>query len=206
MIIHNPSPNVYHGSQPHCMKKLKRCQWVKEDDKLMLEYHDKEWGTPLWNDNKIFEFLTLESFQAGLSWQIILNKRSNFEKAFVNFDPAKVAKFSKKDLVRLLKDKNIVRNELKIKASINNAEKFLEVKKEFGTFSKYMWRFVGDKPIVNKIKTIKNYKSLNKEAGIWAKDLKKRGFKFLGPTTLYAHMQAVGMVNDHMVGCFKKNK
>ncbi|TSC74658.1 MAG: DNA-3-methyladenine glycosylase I [Parcubacteria group bacterium Gr01-1014_44] len=170
----------------------------------MVEYHDKEWGTPLWNDNKIFEFLTLESFQAGLSWQIILNKRRNFEKAFVNFDPTRVAKFSKKDLARLLKDKGIVRNGLKIKAAINNAEKFLEVKKEFGTFSKYMWQFVGNKPIVNKIRTIKDYKPLSKEAEIWAKDLKKRGFKFLGPTTLYAHMQAVGMVNDHMVGCFKR--
>lgn len=151
----------------------------------MLEYHDKEWGTPLRNDNKIFEFLTLESFQAGLSWQIILNKRRNFEKAFANFAPAMVAEFSKKDLTRLLKDKGIVRNGAKIKAAINNAKKFLEVKKEFGTFSKYMWQF--------------------KEAEIWAKDLKKRGFKFLGPTTLYAHMQAVGMVNDHMAGCFKKN-
>jgi len=170
----------------------------------MEDYHDKEWGVPLRNDRKIFEFLTLESFQAGLSWRMILNKRVNFEKAFSNFDPIKVSRFSKKDLNRLLKDKSIVRNRAKIEATINNAKKFLEVKKEFGTFSTYMWRFVDDKPIVNSIRKVSDYKPLSKEAEIWAKDLKKRGFKFLGPTTLYAHMQAVGMVNDHMTGCFKK--
>lgn len=170
----------------------------------MQEYHDKEWGTPLHEDNKIFEFLVLESFQAGLSWRTILNKRKNFEKVFMNFNPIKVAKFSKKDLSKLLKDKGIVRNRAKIKAAISNAQKFLEVKNEFGTFSKYMWQFVNNRPIVNKIRRVSDYKSLSEEAEIWAKDLKNRGFKFLGPTTLYAHMQAVGMVNDHMVGCFKK--
>ena len=186
------------------MKQPKRCAWVKDNDELMKEYHDKEWGIPLYNDRKIFEFLTLESFQAGLSWRTILNKRVNFEKAFSNFDPIKVSRFSKKDLNRLLKDKSIVRNRAKIEATINNAKKFLDVKKEFGTFSTYMWRFVDDKPIVNSIRKVSDYKPLSKEAEIWAKDLKKRGFKFLGPTTLYAHMQAVGMVNDHMTGCFKK--
>src|SRR3989338_11266867 len=190
--------------QPHCMKQVKRCEWVKNNDELMQEYHDKEWGVPLYNDDKIFEFLTLESFQAGLSWRLVLTKRVNFEKAFANFDPVRVAKFSKKDLNRLLKNKGIIRNVAKIKAALNNANRFLEVKKEFGTFSKYMWQFVDNKQIVNKIRKISDYKSLNKEAEIWAKDLKKRGFKFLGPTTLYAHMQAVGMVNDHMVGCFKR--
>src|SRR3989344_3332629 len=191
-------------TQSHCMKQVKRCEWVKNNDELMQEYHDKEWGVPLYDDDKIFEFLTLESFQAGLSWRIVLTKRVNFEKAFANFDPVRVAKFSKKDLNRLLKNKGIIRNVAKIKAALNNANRFLEVKKEFGTFSKYMWQFVDNKQIVNKIRKISDYKSLNKEAEIWAKDLKKRGFKFLGPTTLYAHMQAVGMVNDHMLGCFMR--
>lgn len=186
------------------MKQLKRCGWVKEGDKLMEKYHDKEWGVPLYKDNKIFEFLILESFQAGLSWRTILNKRNNFKKAFVGFDPVKVAKFSKNDLSRLLNDEGIIRNKLKIQATINNAQRFLEIKNEFGTFSKYMWQFVNDKPIVNKIKKITDYKPLSREAEIWSKDLKKRGFKFLGATTLYAHMQAVGMVNDHMTVCFKK--
>ncbi len=188
------------------MKQIKRCQWVKNSDKLMQEYHDKEWGTPLHDDNKIFEFLTLESFQAGLSWRIILNKRRNFEKVFANFNPVVIAKFSKIDLARLLKDKGIVRNETKIKAAINNAQKFLEVKKEFGTFYRYMWQFVNNKAIISKIRKISDYKPQSREAKIWAKDLKKRGFKFLGPTTVYAHMQAVGMVNDHMMGCFKRKE
>ena len=185
--------------------KQKRCEWVSESDKLMREYHDKEWGTPLYDDRKIFEFLCLESFQAGLSWRTILNKRENFKKAFANFNPIKISKFNKKDFNRLMKDAGIVRNRMKIEAVINNAKKFLEIKKEFGAFSKYMWSFVKNKPVINTIHTIKDYKSMNKEAIIWAKDLKKRGFKFLGPTTLYAHMQAVGMVDDHMVPCFRRS-
>ena len=196
----------YLGSSPGpaAMKQIKRCDWVKNADELMIKYHDQEWGVPLRKDNKIFEFLVLESFQAGLSWRTILNKRKNFEKAFLKFDPVKVSKFSKKEIAKLLNDKGIIRNRAKIEAAINNAKKFLEVKKEFGTFSKYMWSFVNNKPINNKIKKISDYKSLSPEAINWAKDLKKRGFKFLGPTTIYAHMQAVGMVNDHMVGCFRK--
>jgi len=185
-------------------KNLKRCGWVSDGDSLMKEYHDKEWGTPLHDDKKIFEFLCLESFQAGLSWRTILNKRKNFEKAFAGFNPFKVAKFGKKDFTRLMNDKGIVRNKMKIEASINNASKFLEVRKEFGTFSKYMWQFVNNRPIANKVKRVSDYKTKNNEATVWAKDLKKRGFKFLGPTTLYAHMQAVGMVNDHMADCFRK--
>jgi len=168
----------------------------------MVLYHDKEWGRPLYDDNKIFEFLCLEAFQAGLSWRTILNKRENFRKAFAEFDPVKVSKFGKKDFDRLMKDEGIVRNRFKIEATINNASKFLEVKKEFGTFSKYMWSFVGGKPIVHTIRKAKDYKPFNDEAVIWAKDLKKRGFKFLGPTTIYAHMQATGMVDDHMTECF----
>lgn len=170
----------------------------------MQVYHDDEWGTPLYADNKIFEFLTLESFQAGLSWRTILNKRNNFEKAFMNFNPTKIARFSKKDFNRLMSDKGIVRNRAKIEAAINNAQKFLEVKKEFGTFSKYMWQFVNNKPMRNTLRHPSDYRPLSREAEVWAKDLKRRGFKFLGPTTLYAHMQAVGMVNDHMVDCFKR--
>ena len=156
----------------------------------MEAYHDKEWGTPLYDDNKIFEFLCLESFQAGLSWRTILHKRENFKKAFSEFNPAKVTRFGKKDFNRLMKDAGIVRNRLKIEAAINNAERFLEVKKEFGTFSKYMWSFVGA--------------PAHGVSVSWARDLKKRGFKFLGPTTLYAHMQATGMVDDHALGCFRR--
>ncbi|MFH1968563.1 MAG: DNA-3-methyladenine glycosylase I [bacterium] len=184
--------------------KQKRCAWVSDSDDLMVKYHDKEWGVPLHSDKKIFEFLCLESFQAGLSWKTILNKRENFRKAFAYFDPVKVSKFTKKDFNRLMHDKGIVRNHMKIEAAINNASKFLEVKKKFGTFSNYMWGFVHDRPIINTIRTMKDYKPITNEAIIWSKDLKERGFKFLGPTTLYAHMQAVGMVNDHMVGCFRK--
>jgi len=171
---------------------------------LMAKYHDTEWGVPIKDDNKIFEFLVLESFQAGLSWRTILNKRVNFEKAFARFNPKKVVAFTAHDKARLMKNKGIVRNRAKIEAAINNATKFLEIQKEFGTFSKYMWDFVGGKPIVHTIKKMDEYPTSISEAEVWAKDLKKRGFKFLGPTTLYAHMQAVGMVNDHMVRCFKR--
>lgn len=181
----------------------RRCPWGKWDDKTYLDYHDKEWGVPIYNDRIIFEFLVLEGAQAGLSWSTILNKRGGYKKLFANFDPKKVAKFTKRDIERLMKDARIVRNRLKIEATINNAQRFLEVKKEFGTFSKYIWGFVGGKPIVNKIKTPKDYQTITPESTELAKDLKKRGFKFLGPTTIYAHMQATGMVNDHTVDCFR---
>lgn len=185
-------------------KTLTRCAWVGADDELMQKYHDEEWGVPLYDDNAIFEFLCLEAFQAGLSWKTILYKRENFRKAFANFNPVKVSKFGDKDIARLMQDAGIVRNSLKIHATINNASKFLAVQKEFGTFSNYMWGFVGGKPIIHTIKTLADYKPVEAEAITWAKDLKRRGFKFLGPTTLYAHMQATGMVNDHMEHCFKK--
>ena len=186
-------------------QNIQRCAWT-QNDPLMEEYHDKEWGVPLYDDIKIFEFLCLESFQSGLSWKIVLNKRKNFEEAFARFNPVTVSKFTKKDAERLLNNKGIIRNRLKIEATINNAVRFLEVKKEFGTFSNYMWSFVNNRPITNKIVKESDYKATNAEAIAWAHDMKKRGFKFLGPTTLYAHMQAVGMVNDHMVHCFKKAK
>lgn len=169
----------------------------------MVEYHDKEWGVPVHDDRKIFEFLVLESAQAGLSWRTILYKRKGYKKLFANFDPKKIAKFDKTTLNKLLKDPAIIRNRLKIEATINNAKRFLEVKKEFGSFSKYMWGFVGRKPIDGKLKTLKDIPAVTKEAEVFAKDLKKRGFKFLGPTVVYAHMQAVGMVNDHVMDCFR---
>lgn len=185
------------------MKDIKRCPWLNLDNDLYKKYHDLEWGVPVFSDKKIFEFLVLESFQAGLSWQIILNKRENFKKAFANFDFERVAKFGKKEIERLLKDSGIVRNKMKIEATIQNAKRFIEIKKEFGNFSKYMWSFVGNKPIMHKLKTLKDYPEYIQEAEVFAKDLKKRGFKFLGPKVVYAHMQAVGMVNDHVLTCFR---
>jgi len=185
------------------MKNIKRCAWVREGNKLYEEYHDKEWGVPVHNDRKIFEFLILESAQAGLSWEIILKKRQGYKKAFANFDPKKVSKFGKGEVKRLLNDAGIIRNKMKIEAAIGNAKSFLKIKKEFGTFSKYMWNFVKNKPICHKISNLSDYPHFNKEAEEFAKDLKRRGFKFFGPTVAYAHMQAVGMANDHMVGCFR---
>lgn len=187
------------------MQRIKRCTWAGDNDLLMREYHDNEWGVPLHDDDKIFEFLCLESFQAGLSWRTILNKRENFRRAFSGFNPSKVARFDGKDVKKLMNDKGIVRNIKKIEATMNNAQRFLEVKKEFSSFSKYMWSFVGGEPIVNKIKKLSDYKPVSDQAIAFSKDLKKRGFKFLGPTTIYAHMQAVGMVDDHMSCCFRKN-
>ena len=182
---------------------IKRCPWPIAGDLLYLNYHDKEWGAPVYDDHTIFEFLTLESFQAGLSWRTILYKRENFRKAFANFDFVKVAKFTQKDFKRLLSDARIIRNRLKIGSAINNAKQFIEVRQEFGTFSKYMWSWVNYKPIIHRFKEIKDYPPFIEEAVLWAKDLKKRGFKFLGPTVIYAHMQAVGMVNDHTIDCFR---
>lgn len=181
----------------------KRCHWPTFDDSLYLGYHDKEWGVPLYDDRKIYEFLVLETFQAGLSWRTVLHKRVNFKKAFDGFDYKKVARFTKRDVERLMNDAGIIRNRQKIEAAIANAKQLMEVRKERGSFSKYMWSWVGGKPIIHKIRTLKDYKPFTKEAVAWAKDLKKRGFKFLGPTVIYAHMQAVGMVNDHMMHCFR---
>ncbi|MGE5392314.1 MAG: DNA-3-methyladenine glycosylase I [Candidatus Saccharibacteria bacterium] len=187
------------------MKKTNtgRCPWPKTDDKLYLKYHDEEWGKPVHDARKIYEFLVLEVFQAGLSWRTVLYKRQAFRKAFAGFDPKKVARFGKKEIARLLNDKNIIRNRLKIMAAIGNAREFLKVSKEFGSFDRYMWSWVKHKPIDHKLKTGKDYPVFTDEAVAWAKDLKKRGFKFLGPTVVYSHMQAVGMVNDHLVSCFR---
>ncbi|MDO8471441.1 MAG: DNA-3-methyladenine glycosylase I [bacterium] len=182
------------------MKKV--CSWPKGEP-LMLEYHNKEWGKPVQNDRKIFEFLILESAQAGLSWLTILRKREGYRHAFANFEPRRVARFNARDVSKLMKNPNIIRNRLKIEAAINNAKRFLEVQKEFGTFSKYMWSFVKGRPIDGKRKSFKDLPAITKESEVFAKDLKKRGFKFLGPTVIYAHMQAVGMVNDHVLSCFR---
>jgi DNA-3-methyladenine glycosylase I len=184
-------------------KQLTRCPWPTADDSLYLDYHDKEWGVPVHDDRKLFEFIVLEAFQAGLSWRTVLHKRKNFRAAFAGFDYRKVSQFTPRDLKRLADDAGIIRNRAKIEATVNNAQRLLEVRDEFGTFAKYMWQWVGGKPIVNKHRTIKDYKPFTDEAVAWAKDLKKRGFKFLGPTVVYAHMQAVGMVNDHVVDCFR---
>lgn len=184
----------------------KRCPWVKESNELYVKYHDEEWGVPVRDDKTIFEFLVLESAQAGLSWETVLNKRENYRKAFAGFDPVRVSKFKGSEVGKLMGNAGIIRNRLKIESAINNAKRFLEVKKEFGTFSKYIWGFVGGKPIKNRIKTIKDYRATSKESDALAKDMKKRGFKFLGSTVLYAHMQATGMVNDHSADCFKNKK
>ena len=183
--------------------EMKRCLRPVFDDPLYLKYHDEEWGKPVYNDKKIYEFLVLEIFQAGLSWRTVLHKRDNFRKAFAGFDFNKVARFNKRDINKLLGNPGIIRNRAKIEATILNANLFIDVRKEFGTFSKYMWSWVNGKPVVNKIRSMGGYVPFNKEAVAWSKDLKKRGFKFLGPTVLYAHMQAVGMVNDHLVSCFR---
>ncbi len=178
------------------------CPWPGTDEQ-MIKYHDTEWGVPVFDDRKLFEFLVLESAQAGLSWRIILHKREGYRKNFAGFDPKKVAKFGKKEVTKAMKDAGIIRNHLKIESTITNAQKFLEVQKEFGSFSDYMWSFVNGRVIDGKRKTLKDIPAITKEAEAFSKDLKKRGFKFLGPTVVYAHMQAVGMVNDHIQGCFR---
>jgi DNA-3-methyladenine glycosylase I len=184
------------------MKQKTRCPWPA-DDKLMIKYHDKEWGVPLHNDKKLFEFLILEGFQAGLSWRTVLHKRENFRKALDNFDFNKVAKYDKRKINSLLKDAGIIRNKLKIQAAITNAKAYIQVRKEFGTFDKYIWSFVSGKPIQNKFKLLKELPAKTKLSDTISDDLRKRGFKFVGSTIVYAHMQATGMVNDHVVGCYR---
>ncbi|MBU0505940.1 DNA-3-methyladenine glycosylase I [bacterium] len=185
------------------MKNKKRCGWVGSDP-IYIKYHDKEWGVPVYKDKKLFEFLILEGAQAGLSWLTILKRREGYRKAFANFDVQKVAKFNKRKIESLLKDPGIIRNRLKVNAAVSNAKAFLEIQKEFGSFSKYQWQFVGGKPIKNKIKSVKDIPVTSKESDAFSKDLKKRGFKFVGSTIMYAHMQAVGMVNDHEETCFRR--
>ncbi len=183
------------------MKEKIRCRWVNEDP-LYIKYHDEEWGVPVHDDKKMFEFLVLETFQAGLSWYTILKKRENFKKAFDKFDYKKIAKYGEPKVEELLQDAGIIRNQQKIRAAINNAQRFMEVQKEFGSFCKYIWGFVDHKPIVNNWKALTEVPATTPISDALSKDLKKRGFKFVGSTTIYAHMQASGMVNDHIEGCF----
>ncbi|HLC59327.1 MAG TPA: DNA-3-methyladenine glycosylase I [archaeon] len=181
---------------------MKRCEWPRENEQ-MIDYHDNEWGKPVHDDRKLFEFLVLDAFQAGISWSIVWNKRGNFKKAFDNFNPAKIAKYTEKDVERLVQDAGIIRNRLKITSTITNAQKFLEVKKEFGSFDKYIWQFTKNKTINHKLKNLKNIPSKTEESDTMSEDLKKRGFKFVGSTICYAFMQAAGIVNDHTVDCFR---
>ncbi len=183
------------------MDDLKRCAWI--GDPLMMEYHDKEWGVPLHDDRKLFEFLVLEGFQAGLSWATILRKRENFRKAFHGFDPQRVARYTSKDVRRLMGDASIIRNRQKIDGTINNARRFLEVQQEFGTFDAYIWRFVGGKPIRNRFRLLSQLPARTPLSDAISRDLKERGFKFVGSTIVYSHMQATGMVNDHVISCFR---
>lgn len=181
---------------------LNRCPWCLGFPQY-IEYHDKEWGVPVYDDLTHFEFLILESAQAGLSWATILKKREGYRKAFADFDYKQVAEFPDSYVEELLQDPGIIRNKLKIKAAINNAKRFMEIQTEFGSFSDYIWSFVGGKPIQNQLQSIQDAPATSPESDRLAKDLKKRGFKFLGSTTLYAHMQATGLVNDHLVNCFR---
>lgn len=187
------------------MKTKVRCPWPS-NDKLMIKYHDTEWGVPLHNDKKLFEFLILEGFQAGLSWRTVLYKRENFRKAFDNFDFNKVAKYNQRKINSLLKDEGIIRNKLKIEGAVKNAKAFLQIRKEFGTFDKYIWGFVEGKPIQNKFKSLKELPARTELSDLISKDMKKRGFTFVGSTIIYAHMQATGMVNDHLLSCFRYNE
>lgn len=179
-----------------------RCEWVGVDP-LYIAYHDKEWGVPVYDDAKLFEFLILETFQAGLSWITVLRKRENFRKAFDNFDYKKIALYDDKKQESLLLDAGIIRNKLKIKATITNAQAFIAIQEEFGSFSKYIWDFVNQKPIQNKWKSIQEVPANTALSTTISKDLKKRGLKFVGTTVIYAHMQATGMVNDHTTDCFR---
>lgn len=185
------------------MNDIKRCEWVPLNKPTYVKYHDEEWGVPVRDDQKMFEFLILESFQAGLSWEIILNKRENFRQAFANFDVHQVASFDESKVQSLLQDKGIVRNQLKIRATINNAQRYLEVIEEYGSFCKYFWDFSEGKTINNHFEIIDQIPASTELSDRIAKDLKSRGFKFMGTTVVYAHMQAVGMVNDHIASCFR---
>lgn len=186
------------------MENVVRCEWAQ--DPLTIEYHDLEWGVPLHDDNKLFELLILEGAQAGLSWTTILKKRKNYRKAFDDFNPQKVSHYHARKIASLLTDEGIVRNKLKIAAAIKNAKAFLNIQKAFGSVDRYMWEFVNNKPITHVFKTLSDYPSKTKEAEAMSRDLQKRGFAFVGPTICYAFMQAVGMVNDHQVTCFRYNQ
>lgn len=184
-------------------KSVTRCKWAEGVSLEYIEYHDKEWGVPVWDDIVQFEFLILEGAQAGLSWSTILNKREGYRRAFASFDPLKVSRFTDKRIEKLLLDPSIVRNRLKVKSAVTNAKAFLKVQKEFGTFCDYIWGFVGGKPKQTNLKKDSDVPATSPESDALSKDLKARGFKFVGSTIIYAHMQATGMVNDHVTSCFR---
>ena len=181
----------------------KRCSWVNVDDRLMREYHDREWGVPTHDDRRHFEFLVLEAAQAGLSWSIVLKKREGYRRAFSQFDPQKVARYSAARVDKLTADPGIVRNRLKIAAAVKNAQAFLRVQEEFGSFDAYCWQFVNGRPRQNRWSAPRQIPAMTAESDAFSRDLKLRGFSFVGSTVIYAHMQAVGMVNDHLVDCFR---
>jgi DNA-3-methyladenine glycosylase I len=182
---------------------MKRCTWVDPENKIYLEYHDEEWGVPVHDDRKLFEMLILEGVQAGLSWETVLKKRQNYRRVFDGFEPQKVAQYDEKKQTELLQNKGIIRNRLKIKSAIQNAGVFLEIQKEFGSFDSYIWNFVYDKQVQNRFNSIKELPAKTELSDIISKDLKKRGMNFVGPTIIYAFMQAVGIVNDHEISCFR---
>lgn len=182
--------------------KKTRCAWCLKDP-IYVSYHDLEWGVPVRDDRTFFEFLILEGAQAGLSWLTILKRRENYRKAFAGFDPQKVARFDAKKIQKLLQDPGIIRNRLKVHAAVENAKAYLQVQEEFGSFTNYSWDFIGGKPVQNNFKNLKQIPATSKLSDAFSKDLKKRGFKFVGSTIVYAHMQATGMVNDHVVSCFR---
>jgi len=182
---------------------MKRCSWVNVDNALMLEYHDQEWGVPAHDDRTHFEFLVLEAAQAGLSWSIVLNKREGYRRAFSQFDPKKVARYSEAKIEKLTADAGIIRNRLKIAAAVKNARAFLKVQEEFGSFDAYSWQFVKGRPRQNRGRSMRDIPARTAESDAFSRDLKSRGFTFVGSTVIYAHMQAVGMVNDHFVDCFR---
>jgi len=185
---------------------LTRCPWLDESKADYVAYHDEEWGVPVHDDRTLFEFLMLESAQAGLSWYTVLRKRANYRRAFAQFDPAKVARFSEANIEKLLQDPGIIRNRLKVQAAVNNAQCFLQVQDEFGSFDAYSWRFVNGEPIVNKLLAPADYLATSSQSDAFSKDLKARGFKFVGSTIVYAYMQATGMVNDHLLTCFRRSE
>ena len=184
---------------------LQRCPWLDLDKPDYVAYHDREWGVPVHDDRKHFEFLTLESAQAGLSWYTVLRKRANYRQAFAEFDPAKVARFNAAKIEQMLQDPGLIRNRRKISAAVENARHFLAVQDEFGSFSAYIWRFVGGEPIVNEFRTLADLPATSRESDALSKDLKSRGFKFIGSIVIYAHMQATGMGNVHVLDCFRRS-
>ncbi len=184
-------------------KKVKRCDWAGETSLAYIEYHDKEWGVPVWDDKKQFEFLILEGAQAGLSWSTILNKRAGYRKNFADFDAEKVARFTQKRIEKILLDPAIVRNKLKVASAVTNAKAFLKLQEEYDGFCNYIWQFVDGKPKQNRFKTMADMPATSDESDALSKDLKRRGFKFVGSTIIYAHMQATGLVNDHVISCFR---